>query len=140
MDSNGLKAEMVNDKVCAPPKSNHEDTGFTSCSTQLDIQGIKLTVRMLRMNAAAMVFISPQGKESLNEMGIAFPAFGTSALPSSTTLFGPEYASNSQRLADLWSKRYKRQFIVSCNVQTNGIDGSLVEKAISEWVRVNVMA
>ncbi|XP_011182323.2 uncharacterized protein LOC105212179 [Zeugodacus cucurbitae] len=126
-DSNG---------VCS--KTNNEDTGFTSCSTHLDIKGRKVTVRMLRMNLGNLVFISPQGKESVNEMGVAFPALNIGALSSSTTLFGPEYASNSQRLADLWSKRYKRQFIVSCNIQTNDIDGSNVEKAISDWISANV--
>ncbi|XP_014087016.1 uncharacterized protein [Bactrocera oleae] len=119
-------------------KTNDEDTGFTSCGTHLDVKGRKLTVRMLRMNLGTLVTISPQGNESLNEMGVACPAVGGGASSSSTTLFGPEYASNSQRLADLWSKRYKRQFIVSCNVQTNDIDGANIEKALSDWICANV--
>lgn len=119
-------------------KANDKDAGFTSCGTHLDIKGRKLTVRMLRMNLCTLVTISPQGNESLNEMGVACPALRVGALSSSTTLFGPEYACNSQRLADLWSKRYKRQFIVSCNIQTNDIDGSNVEKALSDWIGAHV--
>ncbi|XP_036331311.1 uncharacterized protein LOC118742976 [Rhagoletis pomonella] len=132
--------ESGNEIAGAAPNHNREDAGFTSCSTNLDIKGIKLTIRMLRMNAATMVFISHQGKESLNEMGIAFPAMGEGMIPSSTTLFGPEHGANSQRLADLWSKRYKRQFIVSCNVQTNDVDVPVVEKAVGDWIRANLMA
>ncbi|XP_018783040.1 PREDICTED: uncharacterized protein LOC108965231 [Bactrocera latifrons] len=119
-------------------KANDEDTGFTSCGTHLDVKGRKLTVRMLRMNLGTLVTISPQGNEYINEMGVACPAICAGASSSSTTLFGPEYASNSQRLADLWSKRYKRQFIVSCNVQTNDIDGASIEKALSDWICANV--
>ncbi|CAD7015167.1 uncharacterized protein LOC101462782 isoform X2 [Ceratitis capitata] len=123
-----------------PTELEQEVTGFTSCGTNLDIKGRKLTVRMLRMNSATMVIISPQGKESLDEMGVAFPSLGNCGLSSSTTIFGSEYASNSQRLAELWSKRHKRQFIVCCNVQTNDIDGSLVERSLSDWICANVQA
>lgn len=109
---------------------------FTSSQGQLLVGEQKYTIRLLKMNAATMVFLSATEPECLEEMAVAMKMPQDGQIVG-TTILGSQSTTESQRMAEKLSKRFGRQFFVSYNVQVDRMTGPLLEKQFSEYVQNN---
>ncbi|XP_061400744.1 uncharacterized protein LOC133336462 [Musca vetustissima] len=125
-----------------PEENNTEQCGdsnktFTSSQGQLLVGDKKYTVRSLKMNGATMMFLGSAEPECLDEMAVAMQMPQDGQIIGTTILGAQSSITDSQRLAEQFTRRYGRQFFVSFNVQVDRMTAPLLEKQLNEYMRNN---
>ncbi|XP_013099663.1 uncharacterized protein LOC106081934 [Stomoxys calcitrans] len=115
---------------------NDVEKGFTSSQGQLLVGEQKYTVRALKMNGATMVFLSASEPECLDEMAVAMKMPQDGQIIG-TTILGAQSITDSQRLAEQFTRRYGRQFFVSFNVNVDRMTAPLLDKELSAYMNNN---
>lgn len=110
---------------------------FTSTCSHLDINDQPYVVHILKMPASTMLFVNELAKyQGIDEMAVAMQ-MPTSKELLGTTIFSKAITSQSQSLAEKLSKRYHRQFFVSCNVQADRLVMPILERKLFDYIQSN---
>lgn len=149
------------------PNVDYIQSAFSSSCGQFDVNGNQnYIVRVLKMKDSTLLFIGELGAESLDEMAMAMsisanrdrekqkieareetesefkdekePKLGRKSEIISTTLFGTQLHSQSHLLANKLSRRYKRQFFVSCNIEIDPMIESLFQEKLADHIKKNI--
>lgn len=115
---------------------NKTNTSFTSSQGQFLVGEQKYLVRTLKMVGATIIFVSANDPECLNEMAVAMQ-MPDGRQTIGTTILGAQGVTDSQRMAEQFTRRYGRQFFVSFNAQVDRMTSPLLEKQLCEYMRNN---
>lgn len=113
-----------------------QETGvFTSHSFNLDGGHVQFTVRVLKMQGSTMLIVNGREAETFDELAMAMPdRYDAKGKAISASIMGDRNQTDSSILAEKLSKRYKRQFYVSVNIQLDRLALPLFEKALVTYM------
>lgn len=86
------------------------------------------------MSGSLFLYIGHGENETFDELATAMPTNDT----VSTAIIGAPSGSDSQELAQLFTKRLRKQVFVSCNVAVNNLNRPLIIKRIVDEMKTHV--
>lgn len=92
--------------------------------------------RVLKMSGSVFIYVGAAENEALDELATAIPTAGFVG----TTIIGPPSGCDSQDLAQLLAKRFRKQVFLSYNVPPNNLIRQSILKRIVEEINANAEA
>ncbi|KAH8277852.1 hypothetical protein KR018_008703 [Drosophila ironensis] len=121
------------------PEGNVPSPGlFTSHCATFDAGEGKYTLRVLKMPDSTLLVVNSQKADLLGELAIAMPDRNPKSSESiSSTILGGYGQTDSSVMATKLSKRYRRPFYVSMNLQLDRLQTPLFEKALVAYMNAH---
>ncbi|XP_055837254.1 uncharacterized protein LOC129905728 [Episyrphus balteatus] len=114
-----------------------EPSSFSSHHSTFEITETKYSVRILKMNNSTFIYIGINGREFLDEIGLAMPIADSPGNVVNTVALGPQLGCDSQQLAQKLAKRLNKQIYVSCNVPFDRMVMPMLEKNLVKIIQDN---
>ncbi|XP_055920921.1 uncharacterized protein LOC129952393 [Eupeodes corollae] len=114
-----------------------EVSSFSSFHSTFEITETKYSVRILKMHKSTFIYIGINGREFLDEIGIAMPMADSPGSVVNTVALGPQLGCDSQQLAQKLAKRLNKQIYVSCNIPFDRMVMPLLEKNLVKIIQEN---
>ncbi|KAL5286897.1 PSMG4 family protein [Megaselia abdita] len=116
------------------PSEDLLPTSFTSHISTIEVNEVRINVRVLKMINSVFIYIAPEADESIHEAGVAMPMSNPKEFIG-TTILGDQLGCDSQELATKLSRKLEKQVYLSCNVPFDRMLRPILEKNLNSLIK-----